>query len=177
MTQMLLAIVTTKSKKIKDNTDRDPNTKDFFDSYTDQEQEIIAQKQEYARQKGINNPLHIQNLINQAIKQHRQAEQAGKERKEREKAKRQAQRAKEQAEIQAKDEQERQERERAEQRKKSFIEMFESLDEQYQKQVLDEVAKNFQNNIFAKWFKEAREQGIAHKDPRFLGKFYELFGF
>lgn len=54
--------------------------------------------------------------------------------------------------------------------------MFESLDEQYQEQVLDEVVKNFANNIFSKWFKEAREQGVVHKDPRFIGKFYELFG-
>lgn len=54
--------------------------------------------------------------------------------------------------------------------------MFESLDEQYQEQALDEVAKNFANNIFSKWFKEVREQGVAHKDPRFTGKFYELFG-
>lgn len=89
---------------------------------------------------------------------------------------RQAQRVKEQAERLAKDEQQRQEKERAEQRKKSFIEMFESLDEQYQEQVLDEVVKNFANNIFSKWFKEAREQGVAHKDPKFIGKFYELFG-
>ncbi|WP_373819258.1 hypothetical protein [Glaesserella sp.] len=35
----------------------------------------------------------------------------------------------------------------AEQHKKSFIEMFESLDEQYQEQALDEVAKNFENSI------------------------------
>lgn len=54
--------------------------------------------------------------------------------------------------------------------------MFESLDEQYQEQALDEVAKSFDNNIFSKWFKEAREQEVAHKDPKFIGKFYGLFG-
>ena len=165
-----------KPKKTKENTERDPNTKDIFDGLTDQEREIVAQKQEYARQKGITNPAHIENLVNQGLERHRQAVQADKERKERKKAERQAQRAKEQAEQLAKDEQERQEKERAEQRRISFIEMFESLDEQYQEQALDEVAKNFDNNIFSKWFKEAREQGVAHKDPKFIGKFYELFG-
>lgn len=165
-----------KPKKTKENTERDPNTKDIFDGLTDQEREIVAQKQEYARQKGITNPAHIENLVNQGLERHRQAVQADKERKERKKAERQAQRAKEQVEQLAKDEQERQERERAEQRRISFIEMFESLDEQHQEQALDEVAKNFDNNIFSKWFKEAREQGVAHKDPKFIGKFYELFG-
>ncbi|STZ14968.1 replication protein [Moraxella caviae] len=165
-----------KPKKTKENTDRDPNTKDIFDGLTDKEREVVANKTAYADQKGITDPLHRQNLINQGLEQHRQAEKAERERKERKKAERQAQRAKEQAEQLAKDEQERQEKERAEQRKKSFIEMFENLDEQYQEQALDEVAKNFDNNIFSKWFKEAREQGVAHKDPKFIGKFYELFG-
>lgn len=165
-----------KPKKTKENTERDPNTVDIFDDLTDAEREIIANKNTYADQKGIADPLHRQNLINQALKQHRQAEQDEKDRKEREKAKRQAKLAKAQAEKLAKDEQEHQERERAEQRKKSFIEMFESLDEQYQEQALDEVFKSFDNNIFSKCFKEAREQGKAHKDPKFIGKFYELFG-
>lgn len=88
---------------------------------------------------------------------------------------RQAQRVKEQAEQLAKDEQERQRKSEPNSVKKSFIEMFESLDKQYQEQALDEVVKNFANNLFSKWFKEAREQGIAHKDLRFIGKFYELF--
>ncbi|OPH34059.1 replication initiation protein RepM [Moraxella lacunata] len=165
-----------KPKKTKENTERDPNTKDIFDGLTDKEREVVANKTAYADQKGITDPLHRQNLINQGLEQHRQAEKAERERKEREKAKRQAQKAKEQADKLAKDEQERQEKERAEQRRISFIEMFESLDEQYQEQALDEVAKNFDNNIFSKWFKEAREQGVAHKDPKFIGKFYELFG-
>lgn len=165
-----------KPKKTKENTDRDLNTKDIFDGLTDKEREVVANKTAYADQKGITDPLHRQNLINQGLEQHRQAEKAERERKEREKAKRQAQKAKEQADKLAKDEQERQEKERAEQRRTSFIEMFESLDEQNQEQALDEVAKNFQNNFFGKWFKEAREQGIAHKDHRFIGKFYELFG-
>ncbi|MCL1624295.1 replication initiation protein RepM [Moraxella sp. Tifton1] len=167
---------TAKSKKTKENTDKDLNTIDIFDNLTDKEREIVADKTAYADQKGITDPTHRQNLINHGLEQHRQAEQAERERKEREKAKRQAQKAKEQADKLAKDEQKRQEREQAEHRKKSFIEMFESLEERHKEQVLDEVAKNFQNKIFSDWYKEAREQGTAHKDPRFIGKFYELFG-
>lgn len=53
--------------------------------------------------------------------------------------------------------------------------MFESLDEQYQERALDEVAKNFQNNIFANWFKhESKEQPIKTLD--FLASFMSCLG-
>jgi len=80
-----------KPKKIKDNTERDPKTPDIFDNLTDKEREIIAQKNAYADQKGITDPLHRQNLIKKALEQHRQAEQSEQERKQREKAERLAQ--------------------------------------------------------------------------------------
>lgn len=90
-----------KPKKIKDNTERDPKTPDIFDNLTDKEREIIAQKNAYADQKGITDPLHRQNLIKKALEQYRQAEQSEQERKQREKAERQTkkQQEKEQLEL------------------------------------------------------------------------------
>lgn len=88
-----------KSKKIKDNTERDPNTKDIFDNLTDQEREIIAQKKTYANQKGITDPLHIQNLINQGLEQHHQSVQNEQERLKQQKEKRQAKKQKAQEQI------------------------------------------------------------------------------
>lgn len=88
-----------KSKKTKENTDRDPNTKDIFDNLTDKEREIIAQKNAYADQKGITDPNHRQNLINQGLNQHRQAKQDEKERKQREKAEQKAKKDQEQTEL------------------------------------------------------------------------------
>lgn len=87
-----------KSKKTKENTDRDPNTKDIFDNLTDKEREIIAQKNAYADQMGVTE-LHRQNLIKQALEQHRRAEQQAKEQKEREKVERRVKKDKEQAEL------------------------------------------------------------------------------
>lgn len=78
--------------------------------------------------------------------------------------------------MQAKAREEKERVEQAEQRKKTLIETFENLDKRHQEQILDEVGKNLQNNIFAKWFSEARGQGTAHTDPRFIAKFYELLG-
>ena len=79
-----------KPKKIKDNTERDPNTPDIFDNLTVKEREIIAQKNAYADQIGATEQ-HRQNLIKKALEQHRQAEQSEQERKQREKAERLAQ--------------------------------------------------------------------------------------
>lgn len=87
-----------KVKKTKENIDRDPNTQDLFDNLTDKEREIVAQKNAYADQIGATE-LHRQNLIKQALEQHRQAEQLAKGQKEREKAERQAKKDKEQAEL------------------------------------------------------------------------------
>ncbi|STZ74814.1 replication protein [Moraxella lacunata] len=79
-----------KAKKTKENTERDPNTKDIFDGLTDKEREIIAQKNAYADQIGATEQ-HRQNLIKKALEQHRQADQSEQERKQREKAERLAQ--------------------------------------------------------------------------------------
>ena len=91
-----------KPKKLKtQEQERDPKTPDIFDNLTDKEREIIAQKNAYADQKGITDPLHRQNLIKKALEQHRQAEQSEQERKQREKAERQTkkQQEKEQLEL------------------------------------------------------------------------------
>ena len=91
-----------KPKKLKtQEQERDPKTPDIFDNLTDKEREIIAQKNAYADQKGITDPLHRQNLIKKALEQYRQAEQSEQERKQREKAERQTkkQQEKEQLEL------------------------------------------------------------------------------
>ena len=82
--------ISTKPKKIKDNTERDPKTPDIFDNLTDKEREIITQKNAYADKIGATEQ-HRQNLIKKALEQHRQAEQSEQERKQREKAERLAQ--------------------------------------------------------------------------------------
>ena len=84
--------------KEKNKKQKDFKT-DVFDDLTEQEQDIIAQKQEYARQKGITDPLHVQNLIKQALQQHQDAIQAEQEAKERKKAERQAQKEHEKQQL------------------------------------------------------------------------------
>ena len=71
-----------------------------LNNLTDQEHDIIAQKNAYADSIGAT-AEHRQNLIKQALKQHQDAIQAEQEAKERKKAKRQAQKAceKEQLEL------------------------------------------------------------------------------
>ena len=84
--------------KEKNKKQKDFKT-DVFDDLTEQEQDIIAQKQEYARQKGITDPLHVQNLIKQALQQHQDAIQAEQEAKQRKKAERQAQKEHEKQQL------------------------------------------------------------------------------
>ena len=69
-----------------------------LDNLTDQERDIIAQKNAYAD--SINATAeHRQNLIKQALKQHQNAIQAEQEAKERKKAERQAQKAREKQQL------------------------------------------------------------------------------
>lgn len=80
-----------KAKSIKNkDQEKDPNTIDIFDSLTDKEREIVAQKNAYADQIGAT-AEHRENLIRQGLTTHRQAEQDEQERKQREKAERQVQ--------------------------------------------------------------------------------------
>ena len=66
-----------KKETAKNNKNQDQTTANIdLDNLTNQEHDIIAQKQAYAQQKGITDPLHIQNLINQGIIAHRDALQA-----------------------------------------------------------------------------------------------------
>ena len=69
-----------------------------LDNLTDQEHDIIAQKNAYADSIGAT-AEHRQNLINQALKQHQDAIQAEQEAKERKKAERQAQKAREKEQL------------------------------------------------------------------------------
>ena len=87
-----------KPKKTKQNTERHPVTVDIFDNLTDQEHDIIAQKNAYADSIGAT-AEHRQNLIKQALKQHQDAIQAEQEAKERKKAERQAQKEHEKQQL------------------------------------------------------------------------------
>ena len=69
-----------------------------LDNLTDQERDIIAQKNAYADSVGAT-AEHRQNLIKQALKQHQDAIQAEQEAKERKKAERQAQKEHEKQQL------------------------------------------------------------------------------
>ena len=69
-----------------------------LDNLTDQERDIVAQKNAYANSIGAT-AEHRQNLIKQALKQHQDAIQAEQEAKERKKAERQAQKAREKEQL------------------------------------------------------------------------------
>ena len=86
-----------KEKPLSEPT-RDQKTIDIFDNLTDQEHDIIAQKNAYADSIGAT-AEHRQNLIKQALKQHQDAIQAEQEAKQRKKAERQAQKAREKQQL------------------------------------------------------------------------------
>ena len=69
-----------------------------LNNLTDQERDIIAQKNAYADSIGAT-AEHRQNLINQALKQHQDAIQAEQDAKQRKKAERQAQKAREKEQL------------------------------------------------------------------------------
>ena len=82
-----------KPKKTKEKT-----TNIDLNNLTDQEHDIIAQKNAYADSIGAT-AEHRQNLINQALKQHQDAIQAEQEAKQRKKAERQAQKEHEKQQL------------------------------------------------------------------------------
>lgn len=161
----------TEKAKQKENENRDPNTKDIFDGLTDQEREIVAQKNAYADQKGITDPIHRHNLINQGLEQHRQAVQAEQAQKEREKAERQAKKLAKQK----REEQKKLEQEKELQRQANLIATFESLPIDEQERVLDKVGEMV-GGLFEPQFNEARDKKTAHKEVRFMAFFYEILG-
>ena len=86
-----------KEKPLSEPT-RDQKTIDIFDNLTDQEHDIIAQKNVYADSIGAT-AEHRQNLIKQALQQHQDAIQAEQEAKQRKKAERQAQKEHEKQQL------------------------------------------------------------------------------
>ena len=88
-----------KKETAKNNKNQDQTTANIdLNNLTDQEHDIIAQKNAYADSIGAT-AEHRQNLIKKALEQHRQAEQSEQERKQREKAERQAQKAREKEQL------------------------------------------------------------------------------
>ena len=88
-----------KKETAKNNKNQDQTTANIdLNNLTDQEHDIIAQKNAYAD--SINATAeHRQNLIKQALKQHQDAIQAEQEAKQRKKAERQAQKAREKEQL------------------------------------------------------------------------------
>ena len=86
-------------RKQKSTTQQTKQTANInLDNLTDQERDIIAQKNAYADSIGAT-AEHRQNLIKQALKQHQDAIQAEQEAKERKKAERQAQKEHEKQQL------------------------------------------------------------------------------
>ena len=86
-------------RKQKSTTQQTKQTANIdLNNLTDQERDIIAQKNAYADSIGAT-AEHRQNLINQALKQHQDAIQAEQEAKERKKAERQAQKEHEKQQL------------------------------------------------------------------------------
>ena len=88
-----------KKETAKNNKNQEQTTINIdLDNLTDQEHDIIAQKNAYADSIGAT-AEHRQNLIKQALKQHQDAIQAEQEAKERKKAERQAQKEHEKQQL------------------------------------------------------------------------------
>ena len=87
-----------KKETAKNNKNQEQTTNINLDNLTDQERDIIAQKNAYADSIDAT-AEHRQNLIKQALKQHQDAIQAEQETKERKKAERQAQKAREKEQL------------------------------------------------------------------------------
>ena len=88
-----------KKETAKNNKNQDQTTANIdLDNLTDQERDIIAQKNTYADSIGAT-AEHRQNLIKQALKQHQDAIQAEQEAKQRKKAERQAQKEHEKQQL------------------------------------------------------------------------------
>ena len=88
-----------KKETAKNNKNQDQTIINIdLNNLTDQEHDIIAQKNAYADSIGAI-AEHRQNLIKQALKQHQDAIQAEQEAKERKKAERQAQKAREKEQL------------------------------------------------------------------------------
>ena len=88
-----------KKETAKNNKNQDQTTANIdLNNLTDQERDIIAQKNAYADSIGAT-AEHRQNLIKQALKQHQDAIQAEQEVKQRKKAERQAQKAREKEQL------------------------------------------------------------------------------
>ena len=88
-----------KKETAKNNKNQDQTTANIdLNNLTDQEHDIIAQKNAYADSIGAT-AEHRQNLIKQALKQHQDAIQAEQDAKERKKAERQAQKEHEKQQL------------------------------------------------------------------------------
>lgn len=164
-------------KTLPNKTERDPKTVDIFDGFTDLERQTMQQRIdehiERLETKGETvGEYWRENITKKAI-----AERWGldvlaeQQRKEQDYKTRLAI---EQAEMQAKARAEQEKAEQFEQRKNTMIAKFENLALDEQQKILNQVNEILGNSIFQRLFQKAREQGVAHKDIRFMSCFFQI---
>lgn len=163
--------------KTKDS-ERDPKTVDMFSGFTDIERQTIQQRIdehiERLETKGETvGDFHRKNIKKKAIadrwgldEYYEQLQTAENERLAR---KEQAERER-QADLAKQAEKQRQEAEN-----RAFIEHFESLPQDEQEQILNQVGDRM-DGVFSDFYKKARESGTAHKDLMYRVVFKQVMG-
>lgn len=167
-----------KAKKTKEKTERDPATVDMFSGFTDIERQTIQQRidehierletkgetvGEYWRENITKKAIADRWGLDEYYEQLQTAENERLARKEQAERERQAKLA-EQAEKQ-----------RREAENRAFIEHFESLAQDEQEQILNQVGDRM-DGVFSDFYKKARESGTAHKDLMYREAFKQIMG-
>lgn len=172
-------LITQKSKKGNTSGRKtDEHTLDLFDNLTDLERQTIRQRidehiKRLEQQGETVGEWHRENITKKAI-----AERWGLDvlaEQQRKETERQTRLAAEQAEMQAKARAEQEKAEQAEKRRNAMIAKFETLAPDEQEQVLNQVGE-IVGGVLGDFYKTARQQGAAHKDPRFVSWFFKILG-
>ena len=143
-----------------------------LDNLTDAEREVVASATAYADEH-CKTEQHKNNLIAKALREHREQEvelqaqqKAEQEAKEQKKALKHAQTLEKERQVQL-------HQKAAELRLQAITEQFETLNDDEQRLVLDSVEQSLPK-LFVSAFKQAREQGTAHKDKQFMKPFDDI---
>lgn len=143
-----------------------------LDNLTDAEREVVESATAYADEH-CKTEQHKNNLIAKALREHREQEvelqaqqQAEQEVKERKKALKRSQTLEKERQVQL-------HQAAAELRLQAITEQFETLNDDEQRLVLDSVEQSLPK-LFVGAFKQAREQGTAHKDKQFMRPFDDI---
>lgn len=172
-------LITQKSEKGNTSGRKtDEHTLDLFDNLTDLERQTIRQRidehiNRLEQQGETVGEWHRGNITKKAI-----AERWGLDvlaEQQRKEMERQTRLAAEQAEMQAKARAGQEKAEQAEKRRNAMIAKFETLAPDEQEQVLNQVGE-IVGGVLGDFYKTARQQGAAHKDPRFVSWFFKTLG-